>query len=69
MSDEEEIVWELLPSRRDDKTWFNVNWQTLRAKVPGGWLVMVIVEAPVASSPSVTFYPDLYHNWNGGSLE
>ena len=33
----------------------------LRAKVPGGWLV-------IYSKESITFYPDPNHDWDGSSL-
>lgn len=35
---------------------------TLRAKVPGGWLVAV------GDSRSVTFYPDAGHTWDGTTI-
>jgi hypothetical protein len=35
-----------------------------RAKVPGGWLVMVHWNGRV----SLTFYPDPNHKWDGWSL-
>jgi hypothetical protein len=41
-------------------------FQTFRAAVPGGWLVVVLF--PATSSPSVTFYPDANHKWDGKSL-
>jgi hypothetical protein len=34
-----------------------------RAKVPGGWLVMIFT-AP----GGLTFYPDPQHTWDGSSL-
>ena len=34
-----------------------------RAKVPGGWLVMLIL-----GEVSLTFYPDPDHEWDGSSL-
>ena len=34
-----------------------------RAKVPGGWLVIVERDAP-----SLIFYPDPDHEWDGSSL-
>jgi len=39
-----------------------------RAKVPGGWLVVV---CPLTSFESmwVTFYPDPDHIWDGSSLQ
>jgi hypothetical protein len=35
---------------------------TLRAKVQGGWFVAV------GDSPSVTFYPDADHTWDGTTI-
>jgi hypothetical protein len=56
-----ELRWEYLPSN-------TVALQ--RAKVPGGWLVAI--EQPSArgpaSHPSLTFYPDPEHTWDGGSV-
>ncbi|HST22198.1 MAG TPA: hypothetical protein VLR90_13830 [Blastocatellia bacterium] len=69
MSDTEGLVWEPLASSREDKRWFNSDWHTFRAKVPGGWLVVVRIEGGLAVSPSVTFYPDPEHEWDGNSLE
>jgi hypothetical protein len=40
-----------------------LDWQTLRAKVPGGWLVVVI-----HNTSGLTFYPDPEHLWDGNSL-
>ena len=39
-------------------------FSTWRAKVAGGWLVIVIG----SSGSSVTFYPDPNHTWDGGTL-
>ena len=36
----------------------------LRARVPGGWFVLVQYEGAV----SITFYPDPEHEWDGNSL-
>ena len=36
-----------------------------RAKVPGGWLIMV----KLTDSFELTFYPDPKHEWDGGSSE
>lgn len=37
-----------------------------RIKVPGGWLVTV--KTTYSEAPSVTFYPDPQHKWDGNSL-
>ena len=43
--------------------------QTWRARVPGGWLVLVIKDGSnQANSISTTFYPDPTHSWDGGTL-
>jgi len=39
-----------------------------RAKIPGGWLVMVITAPGIVGSPSITFVPDTDHKWDGSSL-
>jgi hypothetical protein len=39
-----------------------------RAKVPGGWLVMVAWAAAASGSASLTFLPDPSHTWDGSSL-
>ena len=69
MSDTEGLVWEPLVSNREDKRWFNSDWETFRTKVPGGWLVVVRIEKYAAAPMSLTFYPDPEHEWDGGSLE
>lgn len=41
-----------------------------RARVPGGWLVIVeAVGFGDYSTFSVCFYPDPGHEWDGGSLD
>ncbi len=50
-ADEQRLRWQALRS---------TSQPTMRAKVPGGWLV--------ATGGGVTFYPDPNHDWNGGSL-
>jgi hypothetical protein len=39
---------------------------TARAKVPGGWLVMVVGGA--TANVSICFMPDAGHSWDGSSL-
>ncbi len=41
-----------------------LNEGIFRAKVPGGWLIML-----KADQPTLFFYPDLEHMWDGGSME
>ena len=69
MQNTDGLTWEALPSRREDKNWFNCTWETFRAKVPGGWLVLVMVETHVDASPSLAFYPDPTHQWDGDNQE
>ena len=68
MSDEVELVWEELASTREGQRWYSETWETHRAKVPGGWLVLVRLTGRVAGTPTITFYPDPRHDWDGGSL-
>jgi len=42
--------------------------ETWRAKVTGGWLVLVIQQNAQANSLSTTFYPDAQHEWSGDTL-
>jgi hypothetical protein len=49
-ADTRKIVWESIPS----------SLSTLRAKVPGGWLV--------AAGNGLAFLPDPAHSWDGASL-
>ena len=44
----------------DDNQAMRVN----RAKVPGGWLLVVLSN----SGGGLTFYPDPEHKWDGGSV-
>ena len=48
--DTRKVVWESIPS----------SLPTLRAKVPGGWLV--------AANNGLAFVPDSAHEWDGASL-
>lgn len=41
--------------------------ETWRAKVPGGWLVLTIMDGQVTTH-SMAFYPDPAHEWDGGTL-
>ncbi len=54
-----QLVWEELNSKGGGI----LHWDVHRAKVPGGWLVLVIHNAT-----GLTFYPDLEHKWDGKSL-
>lgn len=59
------IQWERIEG--SDKT------PLLRAKVPGGWLVLIdyftyYTELDLNNNYSITFYPDPQHLWDGNSL-
>jgi hypothetical protein len=51
------VKWEVVKSVRPDHDF-------KRAKVPGGWFIMFMISL----SPTMTFYPDPNHEWNGDSL-
>jgi hypothetical protein len=53
------LVWEKLKSKGGGV----LHWDVHRAKVPGGWLVVVI-----KNTTGLSFYPDPGHKWDGGSL-
>ena len=59
-AEQPQLVWEQLSSSRAGR---GANWKVHRAKVPGGWLVLVI-----QNTNGVTFYQDPEHKWDGGSL-
>jgi hypothetical protein len=40
-----------------------------RSSVPGGWLVCFFWSTSQAGGPSLVFYPDPQHLWDGGSLD
>ena len=54
-----QLVWEQLNSDGGGV----LHWDVHRAKVPGGWLVLVIHNAT-----GLTFYADPEHRWDGGGL-
>ena len=57
-----QLVWHKLNSSSADGRIFKLG-NVYRAKVPGGWFVLVADNAT-----GLTFYPDPDHNWDGGSL-
>ncbi len=61
-TEQQQLVWEELKSSRVGGGIFTMDWNVLRTKVPGGWLVLVI-----HSTSGLTFYPDPEHKWDGGS--
>ncbi len=54
-----QLVWEKLNSAGGGV----LHWDVHRAKVPGGWLVLVM-----HNTTGLTFYPDPEHRWDGGGL-
>ena len=56
------LMWEELTPRKAGAGLFDLGWDVHRAKVPGGWLVVVI-----HNTSGITFYPDPEHAWDGGS--
>jgi hypothetical protein len=67
MNEMPELRWEKLNSARIDTGWFTTEWETHRAMVHGGWLVLVRGEG--SAQQSIAFYPDPDHRWNGGSQD
>ena len=57
-----ELVWEEVKCSRVKGGIFKLHWRIHRAKVPGGWLVLVI-----HNTGGLTFYPDPEHQWDGAS--
>ena len=62
MQKQPELTWEKLNSGRKEEKWYESSWEVYRAKVPNGWLILIVERG------GVTFYPDPDHSWNGGSL-
>lgn len=60
-AEQRQLVWHKLNSSSEDRVFSLGN--VYRAKVPGGWLVVVTDDAR-----GLTFYPDPEHHWDGGSL-
>lgn len=63
-SEQPQLVWEEMNSSRAGRGILKLDWNVHRAKVLGGWLVLVI-----HNTNGVTFYPDPEHKWDGGSLK
>jgi hypothetical protein len=59
------LIWENLPVY---STGGDLVRGTKRAKVPGGWLILVLVNSVQAIETSLVFYPDSEHRWDGHSL-
>lgn len=54
------LRWEEIPQHG-----LPIGFQLQRAKVPDGWLLMIV--SPKEHSFDLTFYRDPHHLWNGGS--
>ena len=61
-TEQPQLVWHKLNSSSAEGEFFKLG-DVYRAKVPGGWLVVVTNNAR-----GLMFYPDPTHNWDGGSL-
>ena len=61
-AEQRQLVWHKLNSSSSGGEFFKLG-DVYRAKVPGGWLVLVTNNAR-----GLMFYPDAEHNWDGGSL-
>ena len=61
-AEQRQLVWHKLNSSSAGGEFFKLG-DVYRAKVPGGWLVLVTNNAR-----GLMFYPDAKHNWDGGSL-
>jgi hypothetical protein len=59
------LIWEEVKCEKQDKSFFSIGMSSLwRTKVPGGWLVRIMV----GEADSAFFYPDPEHVWDGSSL-
>ena len=61
-AEEGQLVWERVRSARADSGIFKLDWEVHRAKVPGGWLVVVM-----HNTSGLAFYPDPEHKWDAAS--
>ena len=59
-TEQRQLSWEELNSKRAGI--IKGGWNVFRTKVPGGWLVLVTFV-----TPTLTFYQDPEHKWDGGS--
>jgi hypothetical protein len=60
------LVFKPVEARNETKLLKGTLTITARAKVPGGWLVMLVGGA--AANVSICFMPDAAHSWDGTSL-
>lgn len=69
MPETPQFNWEKLNATIDGKkTNIMSGFSTWRAKVPGGWLVIVSGLSGPSGARGVTFYPDPDHKWDGATL-
>jgi hypothetical protein len=61
-AEQPQLVWHKLNSSSAGGEFWKLG-DVYRAKVPGGWFVMITNNAR-----GLMFYPDAEHNWDGGSL-
>ena len=61
-TEQRQLVWHSVNSSTAEGRVFKLG-NVYRAKVSGGWLVLVADNAR-----GLTFYPDPGHKWDGGSL-
>ncbi len=61
-TEQRQLVWQKLSSSSAEGRIFKLG-NVYRAKVPGGWLILVADNAT-----GLTFYPDPQHHWDGASL-
>jgi hypothetical protein len=61
-AEQPQLVWHKLNSSSAGGEFWKLG-DVYRAKVPGGWFVMITNNAR-----GLIFYPDAEHNWDGGSL-
>ena len=67
MTTRKHLVFEQLSTferRGPDASPSALNEGIFRTQVPGGWLILL-----KADQPTLFFYPDPNHRWDGGSME
>ena len=67
MTTRKQLVFEQLSTferRGSDASPSALHEGIFRAQVPGGWLILL-----KSDQPTLLFYPDPDHKWDGGSME
>jgi hypothetical protein len=55
------MTWERIKTeRKENERWWDAVADLLRAKVPGGWFILI--------GQAAMFYPDPEHKWDGNCL-